>query len=101
MRPILFAILLVTILIGCATVVTVDTKNDFRITVITDSGKEIDLTCSIGLTSDEGVKLDSECVGFFTEKEDTYRCSVAVNSDGQPVNKRLLIKENCSIIVKK
>ena len=100
MRPILFFVLLATI-IGCATVTTVDTQNDFRITVITDSGKEVDMTCSVGLTSDEGVKLDTECVGFFQDGNDTYRCSIAVNSDGQPVNKRLLIKESCKIIVAK
>ncbi|HPJ39801.1 MAG TPA: hypothetical protein PLT75_15265 [Spirochaetota bacterium] len=100
MRPILIFVLFATI-IGCATLVTVDTKNDFRITVITDTGKEVDMTCSVGLVSDKGIKLDSECVGFFQDGEDTYRCSVAVNSEGQPVNKRLLIKENCSIVVAK
>lgn len=100
MKPILFAILFV-LTVSCGTVVTVDTQNDFRMKVITETGMEVDMTCHVGLTTDEGVKLDSECIGFFADGGNTYRCSVAVGSDKQPVTKRISIKESCEIVVAK
>lgn len=100
MKAVLFMILFV-LTVSCGTVVTVDTQNDFRMKVITETGMEVDMTCHVGLTTEEGVKLDSECIGFFVDGGNTYRCSVAVGSDKQPITKRLSIKESCEIVVAK
>lgn len=99
MKPILFIVML--FLVACATTVTVDTENDFTMTGITELGTEVDFTCHVGLKSDEGVVLDSECVGFFQQGDDTYRCSIALSSEGLPVTRRISIKENCKIVVSK
>jgi hypothetical protein len=100
MKAVLFMILFM-LTVSCGTVITVDTHNDFRMTVVTDSGKEIDMTCHLGLTSDKGIVLDSECVGYFQDGNNTYRCTVKVTSDKLPVTKRIAVSENCTIIVAK
>ena len=100
MKAVLFMILFV-LTVSCGTVVTVDTQNDFRMKVITETGMEVDMTCHVGLTTEEGVKLDSECVGYFQDGNNTYRCTVKVTSDKLPVTKRISVSENCTIIVAK
>ena len=100
MKAVLFMILFV-LTVSCGTVVTVDTQNDFRMKVITETGMEVDMTCHVGLTTEEGVKLDSECVGYFQDGNNTYRCTVKVTSDKLPVTKRIAVSENCTIIVAK
>lgn len=100
MKAVLFMILFM-LTVSCGTVVTVDTQNDFRMKVITETGMEVDMTCHVGLTTEDGVKLDSECIGFFIDGTNTYRCSVAVGSDKQPITKRLSIKESCEIVIAK
>ena len=75
----------------------VNTQNTFTIT--NDAGDTF--SCTIGLKNDEGVFLDSECIGFYEKDGSTYKCSIAVGSEKKPITDFVKIDENCEIVVKK
>jgi len=94
MRFFIIAVFIFTV--SCASL-QIDTNNTFTIT--NDAGDTF--SCTIGLKSDEGVYLDSECIGFYEKDGSTYKCSIAVGTDNKPVTDFVKIDENCEIVVKK
>jgi len=104
MKKIMLVFIIALLFVGCATVpkVEIDSKTTFAIQIQTGD-KTIDATCTIGYLKDaEGNSvLDSFCTAFVEDSTGTYRCEIAVGSDGQPVTKLIDIKDNCKIEIKK
>jgi len=103
MRFVIIAIALMG-LVSCATtpVVTIDSKTTFAVKFVKD-GKEFDGSCTIKMLTDAEGKLvlDSFCKGFYADDTGTYRCEVAVGSNGQPITKTIGIAENCKLDIAK
>lgn len=103
MKFIIIAIALMG-LVSCATTpaVTIDSGTTFAVKFVKD-GKEIDGSCTIKMLTDAEGKLvlDSFCTGFYSDDTGTYRCEIAVGSDGKPVTKNISISENCKLEIVK
>lgn len=103
MRFVIIAIALMG-LVSCATTpaVTIDSKTTFAVKFVKD-GKEFDGTCTIKMLTDAEGKLvlDSFCTAFYADDSGTYRCEVAVGSNGQPITRSINITENCKLDIAK
>ena len=97
MKKVALIILILTMLVSCAsTDFSLDTESTSHIQVL-EEGKVYDFTCTIGLKTGDGVVIDSKCIGFVQTDTGTYKCSVDVGSNGQPVTKELNIKQYCNL----
>ncbi len=100
MKRIVLMIILAVIMAGCASAVTYEGENHFKIEVKEEeTGEKFLLDCHVGITTEGGVTLDSECVGFFEKDGKTIRCSVDIGSDGKPVKEKLSIKQDCEVLI--
>jgi hypothetical protein len=102
MKRMIFMIAILFFAVSCETPprVEFDGKVHFKIDV--EDGKNTDqLDCVVGVTTEEGVKLDSDCVGYYEKDGKTVRCSVSIGSDGKPVKEKLDIKTDCEILISK
>ncbi len=101
MKKIMFMIMMIAILTmatSCGSVeVKADGENVFNIE--TDSGDI--LTCSTKFKYDDGLVFEGKCVGFLEKDGNIYKCMVDIDSGGIPITKKIIIKENCEIDIKK
>jgi len=75
-------------------------EDSFQITVEKEDGNTIDTNCKMGLIVDDGVKNENECIGYFKDGENSYRCSVKVDVEKKkPEKTKLTVKENCEIVL--
>lgn len=104
MKRIILFMVLAIFAISCATTptVTIDSKTTFSMKFVKD-GKEFDGSCTIKMLTDAEGKLvlDSFCTGFYSDNTGTYRCEVAVGSNGQPITRAINIAENCKLDIAK
>lgn len=100
MKKIMISILAL-IMVSCATAWNVDTENSF-IVEGESNGKTYKFSCQIGIKyqTNEGVKIDNRCTGWVTADDNVYKCSLDVNSGGEPVTKKVDIKEECTVEIK-
>ena len=105
MKKVILFMVIAIFAVSCGTTppkVTIDSKTTFAVKFVKD-GKEFDGTCTIKMLTDAEGKLvlDSFCTGFYADDTGTYRCEVAVGSNGQPITKTISIAENCKLEIAK
>lgn len=105
MRVILFMAILMAFMFSCNTTqkpdFTADVKAVVKVQYVIGEKTE-DGTCLLSFKKDaEGIIIDSKCVGFYQDDTGTYRCDVAVGSDGQPITKKIDVKASCTLDIAK
>jgi hypothetical protein len=104
MKRLLFAVIVLSaIMLSCAEGkrpdFTADVKTVVKVKFVVDNKTE-DGTCIISfIKNDEGIIIDSKCIGFYSDNTGTYRCDIAVGSDGKLVTEKIDVKAVCNLDV--
>jgi len=106
MKRLLFAVIVLNaIMFSCAEGkrpdFTADAKLVVKVQFVIDNKTE-DGTCILQFTkNNEGIIIDSKCIGFYSDDTGTYRCDIAVGSDGKPVTEKIDVKAVCNLDIAK
>lgn len=103
MKKVFLFIVIAMFAVSCAStpVVTIDSKTIFAVKFV-KGDKESDGTCMLHFTKDEqGIILDSKCIGFYSDDAGVYRCEVGVGSDNKPITQKVDVTTSCTLDIAK
>ena len=105
MRFIFMLLVVAVTFIACS--LDIQTSNVFHINVLDEkTGTNYDITCTTDIkyqneAENKGVITDNKCTAFITTPDGTYKCDLAVGSDGKPITENTTISESCEMDIKK